>query len=205
MNNVVRTIVGITAFALGIGVLVVCVKLSWDKREARQLILDAERLQQDTGGDSSLSDFLEKHRRFVHPTGDCSVSQCAYVGELTNVPLSFLRLAPPAAFYVSVLVKSDKVQEVYLSAKTTISGRPYAATIRDLSAVASNSEIKTLSSDAVLDSSGEILTSMIELGPMATPTDRRIAFDFSVECIFQVKGCADPSQITGGWPTRRKD
>lgn len=204
MSNVVRTVAAVVAFALGIGIVVTCVKLNRDKREARQLILDAERLEQD-GSAASLGDFLAKHRRLVRPAGDCSESRCAYVVELKNSPLSFFHLSPPGEFYFSILGEKGRVQEVYVSAKTAISGKPYAATIRSVSGDESNGSVKILSSDAVVDTSGRILTSTMQLGPMATPAERRIAFKINVSCIFELKGCSDPSQITGDWPKRTED
>jgi hypothetical protein len=199
-----RTVAAIVAFALVTGSVVVCIRLNWNKREARQLVLDAEKLEQD-GTTAGLGDFLAKHGRFVRPAANCSESRCAYVGELKNSSLAFFRLSPPGEFYISILAEKGRVQEVYLSAKTAISGKPYAATMRGVSAEGLGGSVKALSSNAVVDASGRILTSTMELGPMATPAERRMAFQMDVNCIFELKGCSDPSQITGGWPRHAED
>jgi len=189
---------------LGAAAVLAAVKLSRDRREAGQLILDAVRLEENDGS-INLSDFLAKHREFMHAVSHCNEGEGAYAADLRNAPLSLLHLAPPGEFYVSVIDKQGHVQEVYISVKTTIAGKPYAATIRSVSETECNEGCKAFSSDAVTDASGKILVSTIELGPRATSADRRTAFQINANCIFEIKGCNSPLQITGGWPIRTVD
>lgn len=204
MNRLLRKIVTAATLILGAVAGFVAVKLNWDMRESRQLILDAAKLEQDHGS-INLRGFLAKHRKSVHAIGDCKGEQCAYVADLRNAPLPLLHLAPPGEFYVSVINQQGHVQEVYISAKTAIDGKPYAATIRSVSETQCKEECKAFSSDAVADASGRILVSAIELGPRATSADRGTAFQINANCIFEIRGCNSPLQITGGWPIRAVD
>lgn len=204
MNRLLRKAVAAAALILGAIAVFVAVELNWDMRESRQLILDAANLEQDHGS-INLSDFLAKHRKSMHAIGDCDDEQCAYVADLRNAPLPLLHLAPRSEFYVSVINKQGRVQEVYISAKTAIAGKPYAATIRSVSETQCKEGCKAFSSDAVTDASGRILVSAIELGPRATSADRGTAFQINANCIFEIKGCNSPKQITGGWPTHTVD
>jgi hypothetical protein len=199
MNSLLRKIVATATLVLGAVAVFAAVKLNRDKREARQLTLDAARLEQNDGS-INLSDFLAKHRKFMHATSDCNEEQCAYAADLRNAPLPFLHLAPPGEFYISVIGKQRDVQEIYISAKTAIAGKQYAATIRSVSATRCKGGCKSFSSDAVVDTSGKVLVSTIELGPRATLADRRMAFQMNATCIFEMRGCSNSSQITGGWP-----
>jgi hypothetical protein len=199
LNSLPRKIAATAALILGAVAVFAAVKLNRDKREARQLTLDAARLDQNDGS-INLDDFLTKHRKFMHAIRDCNEEQCAYVADLRNAPLPFLHLAAPGEFYISVIGKQGRVQEIYISAKTAIAGKQYAATIRSVSATRCEGGCKTFSSDTVVDTSGKILVSTIELGPRATLADRRIAFQMNANCMFEMRGCSNPSQITGGWP-----
>jgi hypothetical protein len=201
MNRLLRKIVTAATLILAAVAGFVAVKLNWDMRESRQLILDDAKLEQDHGS-INLRDFLAQHRKSVHAIGDCKGEQCAYVADLRNEPLPLLHLAPPGEFYVSVINQQGHIQEVYISAKTAIAGKPYAATIRSVSENQCKEGCKAFSSDAVADASGRILVSAIELGPRATSVDRGTAFQINANCIFEIRGCNSPLQITGGWPIR---
>jgi len=204
ISNLLRKIVPAAILVLGASAVFVGIRLRLDKREARQLILDAARLGQNDGS-INLSDFLAKHGKSMHAIRDCNEEQCTYAADLRNAPLPLLHLASPAEFYISVIGKRGQVQEVYVSAKTSIAGKPYAATIRSVSATQCMGGCKDFLSDAVVDATGKILVSTIELGPGATLADRRIAFQLNADCIFEMKGCSNPLQITGGWPIRAVD
>lgn len=175
-------------------------KLRLDKVEARTLVADAGRLTQNQSSLAELDKFLAKHRRFVPSNRDCDEENCVYSADLRNDSLSLLHLAPPAELFVSVTRGRDQVQEVYVSVKTAISGKLYAATIRSVGSAACRTNCKSFSSSSVRDPSGRILTSSIELGPAATAADRKIAFQLNVDCIFELKSCTDPAEITGAWP-----
>jgi hypothetical protein len=65
MNRLSRKIVVTATLILGVVAVFAAVKLNRDKREARQLILDTARLEANDGS-INLSDFLAKHREFMH-------------------------------------------------------------------------------------------------------------------------------------------
>ncbi len=201
MNSIPQRIVATAALILIIVTVFAAVRLNRDKREARQLILDAANLAQ-SDGPGSLSYFLAKHRKFMHAIGDCNNERCAYVADLRNAPLLFFRLAPPGEFYISVIKDKGYVDEVYISVKTVIAGKQYAATIRNVGVTRCSDGCETFSSDAVVDTSGKTMLSAIELGPRATVSDRRIAFQIDADCIFEMNGCNNPLQVTHGWPIR---
>jgi hypothetical protein len=148
MNSLPRKIVATATLIFGAVAVFAAVKLNRDKREARQLTLDAARLDQNDGS-INLSDFLAKHRRFMHAIRDCNEEQCTYVADLRNGPLPFLHLAPHGEFYISVIAKQGDIQEIYISTKTAIAGNQYAATIRSVSATRCKGGCETFSSDAV--------------------------------------------------------
>jgi len=202
MNRLLRKIVTAVILVLGAVAGFAALKLSRDMRESRQLILDAAKLEQDHGT-MNLTDFLAKHRT-VHPIRDCKEERCVYVADLRNAPLPLLHLAPPGEFYFSVINKQGHVQEIYISVKTAIAGKPYAAIIRSVSEAECEEGCKAFLSDAVEDA-GRISYSVVELGPRATSADRGIAFQINANCIFEIRGCNSPLQITGGWPIRAVD
>jgi hypothetical protein len=200
MDSLLLKTVAAAALILGAMAVFAAVKLNRDKREARQLTLDAARLDQNDGS-INLSDFLTKHKKFMHAISDCNEEQCVYVADLRNGPLPFLHLAPHSEFNIYIIGKEGHVQEIYISVKTAIAGAPFAATMRSASATRCEGGCETFSSGAVVDTSGKIQFSTIELGPRATLADRRIAFQMNADCIFEMRGCSNPSRITGGWPS----
>jgi len=166
-------------------------ELRREKVSARNLIEGAERLDRDKSSSSAFDDFLLKHNS-MRSARDCNEVRCTYSATLKNTLLSFFHLAPPSEFYMSVTRSQGHVEEVYLSVKTAMSGRNYAATIR--SRASCNPECEGFWSDVVLDpSSGSVVRSVTELGPSANAEDRKLAFRLNVNCIFDLGGCSNPS------------
>jgi hypothetical protein len=200
VNKLRRTLVAL-ALVASLGAVSVYLKLSLERREAKQLLTDLEELERDAHA-AKLAEFLKKHRHSIHPLPGCKESRCVYLEDLNNSPLLFIHLSSPADFYVAVTANKGVVQEVYVRAKTFISGQPYTAAVRGTSIGGwSDLDNTKISTDGTVDESGRLKYSVLEFGPLATPAERAIAFQMNVDCLFELKGCSDPSQIVGRWPS----
>ena len=193
------------AFASAALILLVEAMLHQQRVEARRLIAETEDLVQNVSP-GGLNTFLGSGGHFIRRTQQCDKDGCFYIADCRNNWISWLPIVPPSELYVSITQRQSRLAEVYLSVKTAISARPYAVTIRTVSTDECKLEnCKDSSWHTVKDSSGNILHSSVELGSTADDAQRKLAFHVDVDCMFEVRGCANASEITGSWSRYAKD
>lgn len=185
------------AIALAAGATIMGLDMNRKKVEAKRLVADAQELSQKGDSPAAVNEFLSKHARFMRRDRECSVSECSFSTDLKNTWLAFFRLAPRGRFSVLVTRKGDQLGQIYISAETLINGRLNAAVVLSLGLPMCEAACESFSVDRNKDaSSGKTIISHIQLGPSATATERKLAFEINPDCIFRLGGCRDLSAIT---------